>query len=727
LFKRYQVFYFHSLIAKIIKMNSRINWCTLLLILCSGTSLFSQPEVRDTTKVIKLDAVILTAGRIPVTLMQNTGSTSIVGSGVLKTLPRSVAVDEALRLVPGVRIDNQANGSRVHMSIRGQGILSERGLRGIKVIIDGVPANDPSGFASDLYDIDWPSVSKIEVLRGPATSLYGCSSNAGILNITTAEGSDKPAGGLLYGSMGSNGFAREYVQVDGKKDKINYRLSASGFHGDGYRLHTAFRGNNISEKITWKPSERITLMQLFILTRFFNQNAEGLNLSQLDNPKQANPDAIPCNEYQKTQRLTNGLKAAIKITDNQDISCIAFLRMTNYKEPGSSAVQYRHFFTPGASLQYNINSGQKAIRNHFSAGADIQYQQIEEYKVPNIKDTARTEKKGEMDEKVFEGTALLANQTIDQSALGIFVVDRLELGERFNAILSVRYDNMKNKLIDKMNGVIDLSGDANYHKTTARLGLSYRISSMVYLYGNVGQGFLPPATEELASNPVSFGGFNSTLMPAFSLGEEIGVRGNIKQNLFYDLTGFMMKTENDFYRYRILPERPLETFYGNAGKTQRMGFEAFVHWIPIRKLDIQIAYTYSNFKYEETSSDSMYTNGIMLPAIVKGNVLPNSPMHQLYGEVGYTIGDHFSIGLSTEYQSKWYIYTNIRDTQDGFNLYHARVSYEFHIGKMKAEISIYAKNLTNKSYMAFTEPDPDGNSYQPAAGREFFGSLRVQL
>ncbi len=56
--------------------------------------------------------------------------------------------------MPGVKVDNQADGERVHLSIRGQGILTETGIRRIKVVLDGLPLNDPTGFAPDLFDVD---------------------------------------------------------------------------------------------------------------------------------------------------------------------------------------------------------------------------------------------------------------------------------------------------------------------------------------------------------------------------------------------------------------------------------------------------------------------------------------------------------------------------------------------------------------------------------------------
>jgi hypothetical protein len=90
-------------------------------------------------------------------------------------------------------------------------------------------------------------------------------------------------------------------------------------------------------------------------------------------------------------------------------------------------------------------------------------------------------------------------------------------------------------------------------------------------------------------------------------------------------------------------------------------------------------------------------------------------------------------------QSKWAIYTDAKayngemdptiyqNWQDGFNLYHTRVSYNWNLWKLKGECSLSARNFTNAKYMAFTEPDPDGNSYQPGPGKEFFGNIKIRF
>jgi iron complex outermembrane receptor protein len=699
-------------------MNHRkllLTWLSL----CLTTFVIAQKptaESTDTLKPISLQEIIITGNRINIPLKLNPAATSIVTGNELQTMPRSIAADEALRLVPGIRIDNQANGSRLHMSIRGQGILSERGLRGIKVLIDGIPVNDPTGFAPDLYDVDWETVKQIEVLRGPAAALYGGGSAAGVLNILTEDGGLKPFGGKIATTVGSNGFYKILGQVDGTTSNTNYRVSYSHMQGDGYRDHTSFYGNNFSEKLKWNVNPKLKITQLLTVSQYFNQNAEGLNIDQVnENPKQSNPDAIPCNEYQYTMRITNGFTGQYLLNKNQDITFNAYMRYTKYTEPGSSAVEHRSMITPGFTLQYNLKQKLNNAVNHFSVGSDIQWQSIDGYKLPNIKDPNRTEARGSFSQAVNEGTEMLANQTTHQSGVGLFLMDQLELGEKWSVVASLRYDNMHNKLNDKMNSTPNLSGSSNFDKLTGKLGVAYAMNSAISIYANWGQGFMPPATEELMSNPISFGGFNKSLKPATSNGEELGFRGNIGDVLYYDFTGFYMKTDNDFYRYRILPARPLETFYGNAGSSNRYGIETYLSVTPVKSVNFKIAYTYSHFTY--TAPDS-----------ISGNWLPNSPQHQLNLDLSYKVTEKFTIGLSSETQSKWYIYTDKMHkdvSQSGFSLLNLRASYSWKIGSVKGEVNAFVRNLMDKSYIAFTEPDPDGNSYQPASKREFFGGIKI--
>jgi iron complex outermembrane recepter protein len=192
----------------------------------------------------------------------------------------------------------------------------------------------------------------------------------------------------------------------------------------------------------------------------------------------------------------------------------------------------------------------------------------------------------------------------------------------------------------------------------------------------------------------------------------------LKNLLFYDVTGFLLNTENDFYRFKLTPARGnQEVFYGNSGKTNRYGVETYFRLTPLSYFTLQASYTYSDFRYTDPDS-------------ISGQYLPNSPIHQLYAEAEVKFLKKITLGISTELQTKWYIFTdpaNYLISQEGFQLYHTRLSYEWKIGKLKGDLSVFGKNMFDKKFIAFTEPDPDKNSYQPAPGREFFVSLRLKI
>ena len=711
----------------------KIKILSTLILICVSFAVFAQ----DAVDTINLPELKITANRLPVMLKKNPGSISIVTQPILSVMPKTIAADEALRLVPGVRIDNQHTGERVHISIRGQGILTERGLRGIGVMLDGIPVNDPSGFAPDLYDVDWAAVKNIEVLRGPVAGLYGAGGAAGILNITTQNGGEKPFGGEAAITLGSNGFFKGHLQVDGSEDKIDYRLSYSRTQGDGYRDHQAYWGNNLYEKINFHPSGKVSFTQIYAHTDYFHQNPEGLNLGQFDNLKQANPDACPFNEYQKTNRTTFGLIGNFIINDKNDIQVTGYLRNWNYKETSNKAAEYRNYTVPGASAQYNLHLGKEKLKNHFSVGADFKWQDISMYKLQSGSDPDRVES---IDETNIETDSLLANQLISQQSIGAFLLYKLEFG-KLSILANVRYDDMDNELTDKMMAGDTAVTSEDFSRTSGRVGLNYAFMKELNVFVNWSNGFMPPSTEELASNPLGYSGFNTHLVPATSNCYEAGARGQIGEKVFYDVTGFLMYTENDFFRFKQSGRGNQEVFYGNAGNSRRFGIETFISYKPVRQVELQAAYTYSNFEYTSATIDPVYldTNYVLTTPPAEGQWLPNCPHHQLYAEAEYNINKNFRVTLSTEYQSKWAIYTDAKayagemdpaiyqNWQDGFNLWHFRAGYMFNLWKLKGELSFYVKNIFNTEYMAFTEPDPDGNSYQPGPGREFFAGLKVRF
>ncbi|MCX6552531.1 MAG: TonB-dependent receptor [Acidobacteria bacterium] len=609
--------------------------------------------------------------------------------------------------MPGLKIDNQADGERVHVSIRGQGLLTERGIRGIKVLQDGLPLNDPTGFAPDLFDVDWLTVNRVEVFRGPSSAIYGGGAAGGVINITTFDGAaDRAAAGTASVNLGSYGFWKALAEAGGTTGTANYRVSLSSNAGDGYRDHTAFDATNLYGTLRWTPSTTFQLTAIVAGTHFFNENAEGLNLDWLaQDRRMANPDALTYNEYQRTNRATTGVSGRWTLTQNQELLFSGYMRYTKWQESVPSSVQHRTYTTPGAILQYSVHHAWGSVANHITIGTDLDGQTIDDLKHPNLGEAR-------------EGPERLADQTITQSSIGWYAMDRVEFGPRWAVMLDARGDHIENTLTDHLRADgVDLSGSAGFNKATGRVGVSFAADTNLSVYGSWGQGFLPPATEELANNPYHQGGFNPDLVAATSQGEEIGLRGTAVRQLTYDLTFFHLATENDFGRYRV-PSRPLETFYRNAGSSARYGLESSVGWFPSTAFSLRAAYTFSDFTYTHIKSlFGDFTN----------QAIPNSPRHQAYVDAEGIAASHWVLGVGLDMVSGWYVDQTNLPWSNGYVLVNPRFGYRWTGRNYRGEISLSARNVFGAEYNAFTEPDPDGNSYQPGPTQEAFFGLRISM
>jgi iron complex outermembrane receptor protein len=659
--------------------------------------------------------VTVTAPRVEIPLKKNPAATTVVETPILKLMPRTIAIDEVMKLVPGVKVDNQADGERVHLSIRGEGILTERGTRGIRTIIDGIPLNDPSGYVSDFYDADWATVRRVEILRGPAAAFYGSSSSGGIINILTRDGGTDPVSGDAYLVRGAFGLKKGLGEMGGTTGIMNYNISGSMLTGDGYRDQSAYKGDNARGKFAFTLSPTVKITAVLGWADYFNQNPEGLNLDWFSaDPKvlrrRANPDSYTFNEYQKTQRATGGLVGTIGLGANLDLAVTAYYRHTKYTEAVPSSVIHRDFDLPGFTFQINHKTAWGDFTNHFSAGVDYSWQSFDEIKHPNLGGAV-------------EGPDLLSDQTTTQSGMGVFVLDRLEIGPHWGVMATGRYDRVTNELADHLQaGDVDLSGNVAYKRATGRIGLTWNPLTDFGLYASWGTGFLPPGTEELVNNPYALGGYNTSLVAATSSGEEIGARGSIGAALSYDVALFHLATKNDFGRYRII-DRPLETFYGNVGSTKRYGLETSLAWFPVEPLVVRLAYTYSHFKYDtvETITGEIYTD----------TWLPNCPQHQLYVDAEYRVTGALTAGAGLDFVSSWYIDSTNRTFENGYGrtdpytLIHVRAAYRFEFGGMPMQLILSGRNIFNVLYYGFTEPDPDGNSYQPAPTAEWSLALRL--
>src|SRR6184192_1849654 len=156
---------------------------------------------------------------------------------------RHLSLDETLWLIPGLSVSNRNNPSQdPRISIRGFGARSAFGVRGIRVLRDGIPLTLPDGQTPVDY-LDLESVGSVEVMRGSASSLYG-NAGGGVIDLRTSEPQPVPVSGAVRLWSGAFASRRIVAKTSGSSDGFGYQANGARTQSDGYRDYSRQRTTN---------------------------------------------------------------------------------------------------------------------------------------------------------------------------------------------------------------------------------------------------------------------------------------------------------------------------------------------------------------------------------------------------------------------------------------------------------------------------------------------------
>src|SRR5690606_17146589 len=204
---------------------------------CSTTP--STGQTPQDTAVIPLDTLQVPVTRTAVSSARAPVSLSLIGRERIQVARATIGLDEALAGVPGLIIDNRQNfslGSRV--VIRGLGARAAFGVRGVRVLVDGIPLTMPDG-QTNLNNLDLGSAGAIHILRGPASALFG-NAAVGVIAVETepAPGPQSAEARITIGNQGRSSLTRLWkaqAKVAETVGAFDYLASVSRMEADGYR------------------------------------------------------------------------------------------------------------------------------------------------------------------------------------------------------------------------------------------------------------------------------------------------------------------------------------------------------------------------------------------------------------------------------------------------------------------------------------------------------------
>lgn len=609
--------------------------------------------LKETT--IETEQIVVSAAKYEQKLEDLTVSTTIIKPDFINR-KNFLSFDDMLRYVPGVQMNLE------QVSIRGSSGYSKGVGARVLVAINGIPL-----YSGDNGDVVWEmiplaDIERVEVIKGPASSLYGSSAIGGVINIITKQTSknpltyfksyigayDKPSYDIWKWDDSYRTFYGIELTHSNSYENLGYTFSIKKFDNLGYRQNDYYKRYLGYAKFnyTFSPESYLTIFSDYLYSN------RGNFLYWKDSRSALVPKDEDNGNYVKSYRSFNGLIYHNTLGKKLSADLKATYYRTKFDGYGvelttSTANLYR------AEILTNYTASAEFI---LTSGAEISYAKVSSNIFSNTN---------------FFGTGLY-------SQFEYKGIDKL------TASLGFRYDYFKLDTISGKNAF------------TPRAGLNYKLYDNFILRASVGTGFRAPTPAEVFTTAGVGGGVdvkeNPNLTSETSISFEAGALFNYTNNFSFDAAFYQTDYDN-FIEANLTPEGDIQ--FVNLSKAQIQGFETVVDWSPLPdELKWTVGYNY------------MWARDIE-----KNKAMKYRPRNVLYTQIKYSPGQ-FDFGIDFRYMSKVeeidFALTEaplmlVKDGSKRVPVYVTdfTAGYNLLIGGMPAKIYLNAKNIFNYYYVEF--------------------------
>jgi len=678
-------------------------------LLITGTLAFAQTAVD-----VDLDPVVVTATRSAERSFDVPASVSTIGADVIRDGEPMVNLSETLARIPGVVANNRQNYAQdLQISSRGFGARAQFGVRGIRLYQDDIPQTMPDG-QGETGSFMLLATQRIEVLRGPFSTLYG-NASGGVISVFTESGRDPPSIESTFG-FGSYGAFSANLLAQGVEGGVGYVAAVGHFETDGYRDHSAASRDLGVGKATFSPARgtRVTILATS-QSQPTSQDPLGLTRAQWHaDPRAADPLATAFDTRKSISQKQVGVAV------EHDIDADTLLKAVAY---GGERDIRQYLAFSGAALTSSggvtqlgsgFGGGSLRLTHRFSptlaliAGAEYESQDQHRQGFVNNNGNLGDVRRDEDDD--VASTAVYAqlkwDMTHDLS---------LTAGVRGN---DVRFDSTDH-FITATNP--DDSGSRDYRKNVPVAGLLWHASDTLNLYASYGQGFETPTFTEFAYRDAG-PGLNLGLQPATSKAYEVGVKSEFARGQRLDAAIFNTDTVDEIVIDAATGGR---TTYKNGGSTRRRGVELEYSGELGGGVRAHVALAWLSAKFVDPISTG--SPPVVLPA---GNRLPGVPAFTAYGELVWVPPGLPWFETAVELQSSAKIYVNEAnvDAAPAYTIANVRAGVRKRIGGVDLRAFARLNNVTDRNYAgSVIVGDTNGRYFEPAPGRNWYAGVSANV
>ncbi len=613
---------------------------------------------------------------------------------------------EALGNVPGLFVRSRFGGDEVRVSIRGSGITQTFGVRGVRLLRDGMPETGAGGFTNPEL-VDFASASFVEVYRGANALQFGGADLGGAINFVSHTGhSAQPLRARL--EVGSNGYFRPQVTAGGRFGAGNDGFfSISGIRNDGFRDHseqsTVRTYGNIGHRWNERSESRIHLT-----AQHNNLKLPGpLRLTQLMiDPEQANgfwrANAAKRDFERYQLALQHGFQWAGSV-----LKFGGWFGQIALDHPLPFVViddDSDHF---GTHLRHELDGILGGRYHRFVWGVQAAFENSNGQQFAPAGNGRR-------------GT-LLQNNSAKASSIELFAESRWQLSNSFNLVTGAQAAFVRRAAtINFANATVgNIDDSKSYSGFSPKIGMVWRVRDGTQLFSNLSASYEPPSLQDFRNendpNPIA----RSNLKAQQAVTAELGTRGSVGA-MNWEAALYYAWIDDEILQQETAPGSG-QGFVTNTDKTRHSGLELSLsgeHELPgaagRHKLTWNLSYTHNRFRFNR---DAQFGN----------NRLPGLPRNTGRLEIAYRHASGFYIGPAIEAADRTYVdFANTLEAP-GYGIWSLRAGYE-HGDKLK--FFAEGRNLAEKAYVSNTgitanAMGNDGNFFNPGLTRTFFAGVEV--
>ena len=659
------------------------------------------------------DAVVVTATRAPQPSLDVPASVDRIHADDIREGRPQVNLSESLGRVPGIVVQNRQNYAQdLQISSRGFGARSTFGVRGIRLIADGIPASFPDG-QGQTNTFSLGSARTIEVLRGPFSSLYG-NSAGGVISVETEDPPERP---FLDGSFLIGGYGTKRLALKGG---LGLGVAeVSHFETNGYREHSAATRQQFNTKLRVNLGDTALTLVANALRQPDAQDPGGLTRALYEqNPRQVIPGVYQFNTRKTVLQEQGGL------TMNHRLSATTRLQGTVY---GGSRRVEQYLSIPAATQAAVTHSGGVVDLGQGFGGGSIRLQANTSENltltVGAEHDRMEERRRGFINDNGVAG-ALKRDQDDVITASDLFAQAQWKFADRWTLHGGLRTSEVKMKATDYflIPGNGDDSGSRTYRATTPVAGIVFRPDRNTSVYANAGRGFETPTFLEVANSSAGSGlnlGLNASRSTHLELGAKAILAGRARVNAAL----FDISTRDEIV---VETNAGGRASFKNVGHTDRHGFELGAETVSTGPWEARMAFTRMKAAYRDAFSTIITTGGptITVPA---GSLLPGVPRSQLFGEVRYRTESFFA-ALEGLHKSKVPVNDPNTEFADSYSVFSLAAGLTQRGGAWRFTEFVRIDNLTDRKYAgSVIVNEGNGRYYEPSPRRSLSVGLQARM